>query len=259
MTQSADIDLRGSKVHVHRFGTGEPLLFLHGLQGMAENEPGLQELSERFQIIAPDHPGFGRSDISDSVDDVKDLAIFYLDLLDALNLEKVHVVGQCLGGWVAIEMAIYASHRFKSLTLVNSAGLRLKGVPRGDMFVCSEQELLKLLFAGDGATKWLESWRASSDREDIYERNRAAAAKYSWSPRLCNPKLDRWLHRVKVPTHLIWSEQNPVIPVDYGEALRDMIPGASLSRVANTAHLINLDQPKAFAREILQFVGRTAS
>ncbi len=259
MTESAVIDLRGSKVHVQRFGRGEPLLFLHGLQGMSENEPGLLELSERYEIIAPDHPGFGRSDVSDNVDDVKDLAIFYLDLLDALKLDAVHVVGQCLGGWIAMEMAIYASHRFKSLTLVNSAGLRLKGVPRGDMFVCSEGELLKLLFAGEGAKAWLETWRSSPDREDIYERNRAAAAKFSWSPRLCNPKLDRWLHRVKVPTHVVWSEGNQVIPLAYGEALRDMIPGASLSKVGNAAHLVNLDQPKAFAREISQFVGRTAS
>jgi len=259
LAESAFVDLRGSKVHVHRFGRGEPLLFLHGLQGLAENEPGLQELSERFEIIAPDHPGFGRSDISENVDDVKDLAIFYLDLLDALRIDKVHVVGQCLGGWVAMEMAIYASQRFKSLTLVNSAGLRLKGIPRGDLFVCSENEMLKMLFAGDGAKAWLDFWRASSDREDIYERNRAAGAKFSWSPRLCNPKLDRWLHRIKVPTHLVWSEGDQVIPLAYGEALREMIPGASLSKVANAAHLINHDQPKAFAKEISQFAGRTAS
>ena len=57
-------------------------------------------------MIAPDHPGFGWSDGAMSVDDVSDLALFYLDLLDTLKLDRVHVVGQCIGGWLALEMAV---------------------------------------------------------------------------------------------------------------------------------------------------------
>ena len=79
---------------------------------------------------------------------------------------------------------------------------------------------MKMLFAGNGAAAWLEAWRATPDMEDIYDRNRAAAAKYSWSPRLCNPKLERWLHRIDMPTHIIWGKDDQVIPPAYADGAR---------------------------------------
>ena len=90
MAQSAAVDVRGCKINIRRFGQGEPLLFLHGAQGINGNERGLDTLAQRFDVIAPDHPGFGLSDSWDSVDDVSDLALFYLDLLDMLKLDRVH-------------------------------------------------------------------------------------------------------------------------------------------------------------------------
>jgi pimeloyl-ACP methyl ester carboxylesterase len=258
MAQNAAVDVRGCKINIRRSGQGEPLLFLHGAQGINSNERGLDELAKRFDVIAPDHPGFGLSDSSDSVDDVTDLALFYLDLLDTLKLDRVHVVGQCIGGWLALEMAVTSSARFKSLVLLNSAGIRIKGAPRSDMFICSEAELLKLLFAGDGAAEWLKSWRATPDLEDIYDRNRAAAAKYSWSPRLCNPKLDRWLHRVDVATHILWGKEDRVIPPAYAEALNGLIAGSTVATLPGCAHLAHIEQPEIFADQVSQFIQRVA-
>jgi pimeloyl-ACP methyl ester carboxylesterase len=256
--QQSEITVGGCKIGLRRGGSGEPLLFLHGAQGLAHHEPGLEALAAQFDVIAPDHPGFGRSDVAEAVDDIADLALFYLDLLDALKLQRVHLVGQCLGGWLALEIAIRNTARIKSLVLLNAAGLRVKGVPRADMFACSEDDLLKLLFAGDGGAEWLRSWRANPDSEDIYDRNRAAAARYSWSPRLCNPKLDHWLHRVDVPTHVVWGERNRVIPPAYGAALKDLIPRASIATLPDCAHLAHLEQPQAFAGEVSQFIRSAA-
>ncbi len=252
--QHSEIDVRGCKLHVHRGGRGEPLLFLHGTQGLNGDEPGIEALSANFDVIAPDHPGFGKSDLAAVVDDIGDLALFYLDLLDALALDKVHVVGQCIGGWLALEIAIRNTHRIKSLVLVNSAGIRVKGVPRADMFMCSEDDLLKLLFADNGGAEWLQSWRATPDLEDIYDRNRAAAARYSWSPRLCNPKLDRWLHRIDVPTHIVWGSEDRLIPRAYATALQDHITGATLATIPDCAHMPHIEQPQAFAGEISKFI-----
>jgi len=210
-------------------------------------------------VIAPDHPGFGRSDTSDLVDDVADLALFYLDLLDVLKLDRVHVVGHCIGGWVALEMAVTSGARFKSLVLINSAGLRIPGVQRGDMFVCSEADLLKLLFARGGGDDWLKGWRTSPELEDIYERNRAAAAKFSWSPRLCNPKLDRWLHRIDVPTHILWGEEDRVIPPAYAQALNKLIAGSTLATLPGCAHLAHVEQPQAVAEQVTRFIERVAA
>jgi pimeloyl-ACP methyl ester carboxylesterase len=256
--QHSEIDIRGCKLNLRRGGRSEPLLFLHGAQGLNGHEPGLAALAENFAVIAPDHPGFGKSDLASSVEDIGDLALFYLDLLDALALEKVHLVGQCIGGWLALEIAIRNTGRIKSLVLVNSAGLRLKGIPRADMFACSEDELLRLLFATKGGTEWLQSWRASPDLEDLYDRNRAAAARYSWSPRLCNPKLDRWLHRIDVPTHIVWGDAERIIPPAYATALKDRITGATLATILDCAHMPHVEQPQAFAGEIAKFIRSAA-
>jgi len=256
--QHSEIEVRGCKLNMRRGGRGEPLLYLHGAQGLNGHEPGIDALAENFDVIAPDHPGFGKSDLAGDVDDIADLALFYLDVLDLLDLGRVHVVGQCIGGWLALEIAIRNTGHIKSLTLVNSAGLRVKGVPRADMFVCSEPDLLKLLFAGDFGSEWLQSWRASSDAEDIYDRNRAAAARYSWAPRLCNPKLDRWLHRIDVPTHIVWGDEERLIPFAYATALKQRIPGATLATIAGCAHMPHVEKPQAFAGEISKFIRSAA-
>jgi pimeloyl-ACP methyl ester carboxylesterase len=251
------VDLRGCKLNVRRLGKGDPLLFLHGAQGLGENEPGLDALAKDFDVIAPDHPGFGRSENSDAVDDVPDLAFFYLDLLDVLGLDAVHVVGQCIGGWTALEMAVRSTRRIRSLVLVASAGIRVKGVPRADMFIVSPPELQKLLFS-NGAAAWLEQWHATPEREDMWDRNRAAAAKYCWSPRLFNPKLERWLHRIDVPTHIVWGQDDRVVPMDYATALKGLIRGATLATLPDCAHLPHVEQPQAFAGEVTKFLRRAA-
>jgi pimeloyl-ACP methyl ester carboxylesterase len=181
-----------------------------------------------------------------------------LDVLDALGASGVHLVGHCLGGWLAMEIAIRNTARIKSLTLANSAGLRLEGVPRADMFILPQDELTKLLFAGDG-TDWMQAWQASPEQQDIYERNRAAAAKFSWHPRLCNPKLGRWLHRIDVPTHVIWGEHDKVLPPAYGAALKERIAGATLTMMPGSGHMPNVERPAQFATAVTQFIRRTAA
>src|SRR5438876_224470 len=114
-----------------------------------------------------------------------------------------------------------------------------------------------MLFAKDGDA-WLKAWRATPDLEDIYDRNRAAAAKYSWSPRLCNPKLEHWLHRIDIPTHIIWGADDRVILPAYAAALKDLIKGATVTTLPDCAHLPHVEQPQAFASEVAQFIRRTA-
>ena len=259
MPIASDIDVRGCKLHVQREGHGEPLLFLHGAQGLTGWEPVLAALSKSFDVIAPDHPGFGRSDIADGVDDIGELSLFYRDALKALGIPRAHVVGHCLGGWIAMELAIHGTAPLKTLTLVASAGLRLKGVPRADMFILNQDELAQLLFAGNDAESWKQTWRESPEREEIYDRNRFAAAKFTWQPRLCNPKLARWLHRIDVPTHIVWGENDKVIPSAYAVALRDHIDGATMELIPSCGHLPHVERPDAVAATIIRFIQGAAS
>jgi len=100
------IEINGCKLSLARGGKGAPLMYLHGTDGLAEWPAILDTLAERFDVIVPDHPGFGASEAPAWIDDVSDVAYCYLDAIEALDLSGVHVVGQSLGGWIALEMAV---------------------------------------------------------------------------------------------------------------------------------------------------------
>ena len=80
-------------------------------------------------MIVPEHPGFDDSDTPDWLDTIHDLAYFYLDFLAQLDLDRVHLAGVSLGGWIAAEMAVRDTSRLASLTLVGAAGIHVPGVP----------------------------------------------------------------------------------------------------------------------------------
>ena len=258
MAQNAAVDVRGCKINIRRSGQGEPLLFLHGAQEINRNERALDELAQRFDVIAPDHPGFGRSDSSRPVDDVGDLAFFYLDVLDTLALDRVHIVGQCIGGWIALEMAVRTGARMKSLVLLNSAGIRIKGVPRADMFICAEDELVKMLFAGTRRRRMAgDLARHAGPRGDLRPQPRGgceillvAAAVQSQARAVAAP------HRRPDPHRL--GQGGQVIPPAYAAALKGLIAGASVAILPGCAHLPHIEQPQVFAEQVTQFIQRAA-
>ena len=251
------VDIRGAKLRLQRNGTGAPLLYLHGVQGILGWPPALERLAQRFDVLAPDHPGFGGSDAPDWIADVGDLAFFYLDVLEALQLNSVHLVGASLGGWIAMEMAIRSTARIESLTLTGAAGIRVAGVPRGDMFIGTPAELGRLLFADEKvAAERAVQWQATPALQESYDRNRYAAAKYTWQPRLYNPKLATWLHRIAVPTHIVWGESDRLIPPAHATALQSLIKGAQLTMLPGSGHLVALEQPQLFADTVAQFIER---
>lgn len=251
------VDLHGAKLFLRRDGRGEPLLFLHGVQGLPGWTEALARLGESFTVIAPDHPGFGRSDTPEWIDDVDDLAYFYLDLLQKLADGRVHIVGHSLGGWIAMAIAIRSTAQIQSLTLIDSAGISVPGVKRGDMFIGSPQETGRLLFAGEeAAARWSAAWQASDELKETYDKNRAAAAKYTWQPRLHDPRLMKWLHRIDVPLHIVWGEADWLIPVAHGEALQRAIGrgGAPLTILPGVGHLCDIEAPAAVAEAVVPFI-----
>lgn len=257
MLNETVVEVGGVKLHMRRGGRGKPVLFLHGPQGFAGSEAALDRLAQRFEVLAPDHPGFGSSDTPDWIDDVPDLSFFYLDLIAALGLGPVHVIGHSLGGWIALEMAVRSTQRIASLVLAASAGIRVKGVPRADMFICTPDELARLLFAGDGWKPWAEGQQATGELQERFDKNRFAAAKFCWQPRLFDPKLEKWLHRIDRPVRILWGAEDKIIPPAYGTRLAEVIPGASLALVANAGHAIHVEAPDRFADEAARFIAGT--
>ena len=132
--KQSPLTLNGIELEVRRQGRGEIILLLHGAGGSAGLVPLVEELSGEYEILMPDHPGFGLSGDSKQTTTISDLAYHYLDFIEDQGLTDVHLVGHSMGGWIAAEIATRSEAALKSLTLIGSAGIHVKGVPRG---VCS--------------------------------------------------------------------------------------------------------------------------
>ncbi len=248
------LELNGCRLSLQRAGEGAPLLYLHGTDGLAEWPALLDRLAERFDVIAPDHPGFGASPAPGWLDEVSDVAYLYLDALARLGLMGVHLVGHSLGGWIALEMAVRSCERLRSLTLIASAGIHVKGVPKADIFMLDPEEQARLAYA-DAALGDAAAARVGAEKyEELAILNRIASARYGWQPRFFNPRLERWLHRVVVPTQIIWGAHDRIIPPAYGEALQRLIPGATLTMIPRAGHLPHIEHASAVADAITAFL-----
>jgi pimeloyl-ACP methyl ester carboxylesterase len=248
------IEINGCKVSLRRGGSGVPLLYLHGTDGLAEWPAMLDTLAERFDVIAPDHPGFGASDVPPWIDDVSDVAYLYLDAIEKLGLSRLHVVGQSLGGWIALEMAVRSTARLRSLTLISSAGIHVKGVPKADIFMIDPEEQARLAYADAQAGEAAAARAAADKYQDQAVLNRIASARFGWQPRFFNPRLERWLHRVNVPTHVIWGDQDRIIPPAYGAAFHRLIPGSKLTTIPDAGHLPHVERADAVAKAMNMFL-----
>ena len=100
------VSVNGIQIEMMERGEGRPLLFLHPAIGIEPEAPVLHRLGGRARLIAPVHPGFGASQAPRSFDSIDDLAYFYLDLLDVLQLDDVSLVAISFGGWIAAEILV---------------------------------------------------------------------------------------------------------------------------------------------------------
>jgi pimeloyl-ACP methyl ester carboxylesterase len=247
----------GCRVRIMRKGKGEPLLFLHGASGARRWLPFMESLAQSYDVIVPEHPGFGASETPDWLDAVGDLAYFYRDLMDHLRLDKVHLVGTSLGGWIAAELATCTCEKLKSLILVAPAGISVAGVHRPDMFMWSPEELTRKLFHDPELAKAVPM-PTTEDEVMLALKNRLTTAKLGWSQRMHNPQLRKWLHRIAVPTLIIWGDDDQVLPVAYGAAYRDLIPSSTLEIMAQCGHLPHVEKAQEFTRKVVHFLQRAA-
>lgn len=231
------LTVNGTAIRLLRGGPANapPLLFLHGAGGHTGWMRLLDELAEDFAVFAPEHPGFGRSDDPPWLDEVGDLAYFYLDILAALGLDGVHLVGTSLGGWIAAELAVRNDTRLKSLTLVGAVGIPAGGNPIDDIFRMSVEENLRRFYADPERAAQRLGDMAKLDAM-LYAKNRSTVTRLAYRPRFFNPGLAKWLHRISVPTLLVYGEKDGLVPPRFGEAYRAAIPGSRLVVLENAGH-----------------------
>ena len=251
----SSIRVNGIRTEAVERGQGRPLLFLHPGIGLDPQAAVLDRLAERARLIAPTHPGFGASEQPPSFDSIDDLVYFYLDLLDELDLRDVTLVGVSLGGWIAAEMAVRSTQRIGRLVLANPVGIKVGGRDSrdiADIFAIPEADFNTLAYADPAIAA--RDYKAMPDSAvRAVARNREATARYAWSPYMHNPKLKGRLHRIRIPTLLLWGTEDRILSESYGRAYCAAIPGARFELVARAGHFPHIEQPDEFARKTLAF------
>lgn len=248
------IDVQGVRLKVQQAGAGAPLVFLHGAGGRNWT-PLHRRLAESYRVIAPEHPGFGRSPIPEWMNSVGDLAFFYLDLLETMDLRGVHLAGHSLGGWTAGEIAIRNTSRLASVTLMAPAGVAVAEAPFGDIFLWSPEQSTRAQFHDQALA---EKRLAAPVDLELQLHNKTTVARLAWSPRLSNPQLPHWLHRIDRPTLFVWGRQDRIVPHACAQAWMSRVPAGELVTIDQCGHAIHNEKPDAAAEAILDFLGKQA-
>jgi pimeloyl-ACP methyl ester carboxylesterase len=247
----------GKAIQLFSGGEGPPLLYLHGT-GTYWWMPVHDRLAARRHVYLPVHPGFGASEGLDEIESIEDLVFHTLDVLDALDLPRVDVVGASLGGWLAAELALRHPERVQRLVLVGAAGTRVPGVECPDLFLAPPPLARELLFADPttALARMLVPDTTAPHELTTTLRGREAAARLLWNPHRQYRRLTSRLGRIKAPTLVVWGAKDRLLPLPLGEAYHRGIPGAALTVLEGCGHLPPLEQPDAVASTVLQFLAR---
>jgi pimeloyl-ACP methyl ester carboxylesterase len=249
--------VEGTRIDMIERGSGRPLLFLHAENGIEPALAAIDELAKAAHVIAPTHPGFGRSDLPQGMRTVDDLSYFYLDLLDQLDLSNLTVVGVSFGAWIAAEIAVKSAARFSRLVMANAVGVKIGNRETrdiADIFAITDPEYLEMTYCDPEAGK--RDYKALPDAEVLAAaRAREATARFAWSPYFHDPRLKSRLHRIRIPTLFLWGTHDRMLSEAYGRAYCAAIPGARFELIERAGHFPHQEQPKVFAERVLAFAG----
>lgn len=253
---SETIILAGIEIELFEGGDGSALLLLHGAQGFMPSQPHVGLIASRRRLIAPSHPGFGRSGLPLWLDSVDDIAHLYLELMDRKGLNRVEVVGFSLGGWLAAEIATKAPERVGRLALVGPVGVKI-GPPDKldipDIFAMPQGEVTRLLFH-DPEKGRLDVAKMSDEELTTIARNRETTTLLTWEPWMHNPKLRHRLHRVSAPTLFIRGASDGLVSQSYVDGYAKLITNAKVTTIAAAGHAPQLEQPEEFVRVLFAFL-----
>lgn len=248
------LKVNGIDTVVLEAGSGQPLVYLHGagtVTGFAFAEPW----SRRFRVVIPYHPGFGASADDPAITDIHDYVLHYMELFDALELRQFRLVGQSMGGFIATKYAIEHGASVEKLVLVCPIGLPVPpGQPTANFLAVPPEELPALL-AHDPQTVIKHLPAGEPSPEFIAERVKEATTAgrvLSDGNRTFDEKLPRYVHRLTMPTLLVWGKQDRLTPAAQHTSWANALPNATVKLFENAGHLV-LDESPAAVTAIGEF------
>jgi pimeloyl-ACP methyl ester carboxylesterase len=272
------LELHGERIAYRDAGAGEALLLIHGMAGSSATwRAVIPELAKRYRVVAPDLLGHGESAKPRGDYSLGAFAAWLRDLLDELGIHQATVIGQSLGGGVAMQFTYQHRDYCQRLVLISSGGLgpdlnwilRILSAPGAELVlpVVAPQPVLNL---GNKLGSWLTSAGIKSPRT-----GEMWSAYCSLSDRPTRQAFLRTLRSVVdyrgqavsalgkihvshgLPTLLIWGEQDRIIPVAHGYAAHDAVPGSRLEVLAGVGHFPHVEAPTAVVDILDDFITTT--
>jgi pimeloyl-ACP methyl ester carboxylesterase len=259
--------MEGSRLDLHRGGSGEPLVLVHGLGHTWRGwKPMLPLLEPRFDVLAIDLPGFGHSPPlpARTTPTAEALADAVERELDAAGFASAHVAGNSLGGWIALELA--RRGRARTVTAISPLGLALPRESRWGATVLramraaalaapAPEALLRTaigrtLFAGPAYGK---PWRA--DPDDVIEQTAlfANAPGFDSTMEATFTPQPLGLTELRCPVLLLWGTKDLILLPRQGRRFERLIPGAELRYLEGLGHTPMSDDPQVLADAIAGF------
>lgn len=260
---------RDREACVFEAGSGPPLVYLHGiadLHGAAfEPLPFHEALAERHALIAPAHPGCAETSEDETLETIDDLVFHFLELFDALNLDRFQLVGASIGGWFAAEFAVRHPERVAALALLSPTGLFVPGAPIGDLFWQTHPAdgvslaTLRALLFGDAeceaARAMFPDGRGAVEQELLRYKLFRFAARIGFSPPyLHNRRLADRLARFPGPALIVQGGLDRLVPASHGAVYAERLGNARLERIAEAGHSLWVEAPERAAALLAEFL-----
>lgn len=273
------ITVHGHEISYRTGGEGPVVLLIHGMAGSSSTWlPILDDLGRHVTYLAPDLPGHGRSDKPRGDYSLGAQASILRDLLVALGHERATIVGQSLGGGIAMQLAYQYPERCERLVLVCAGGLGEEVMPvlRGltapgleyvlpivfQPFIRSSIETVTGWFGKVGlrpAPATVEMWRAYTSLIDGDTRTaflHTLRSVVDVKGQRVSAR-DRLYLTEQMSTLIVWGEEDPIIPVSHAHGAHAAMPGSRLEIMDGLGHFPHCEDPKEFARILLDFIATT--
>ena len=252
---------RGVGIAWESTGSGEPLLFLHGLGGsMRDWEPQVAAFSPKYRMIRVDVRGHGVSDKPKGKYEVEDFTSDAIAVLRAAGVDRAHIVGISMGGMIALQLAVDAPAMVRSLVLVNT-GPEVKPENAAERLALWQRRFLTRFmsmekFADILAGRLFPDPGQEAMRAEFHRRwaaNDPAAYRQSYLALLRWSVADR-IHAIRTPTLVVHAEFD-YTTFERKERWAKKIPGARMATIAEGRHAVSMDKAAEFNRLVLEFIG----